>query len=166
MPLEVDEPKALGTDRVCAAVAAYDQLGTACVVADFGSAVTLDLVSEEGAFLGGTISPGLAMSLKALAENTDQLPTLSARQPDWVVGKTTEQCMIGGVIFAARGALRERVEAYATELGSWPTVILTGGDAELICPHPGEDGLVQAIVSDLILRGVAIAYYNSLLPEG
>ncbi len=166
MPTEVDDPKAVGTDRVCAAVAAFDQLGTPCVVADFGSAITIDLVNEAGVFLGGAIFPGLAMSLAALADNTDQLPTLATAQPDWVVGKSTEQAMIGGVVFAARGALRDRIEAYATELGSWPTVILTGGDADLVCPHPGEEGLVQAIVSDLILRGVAIAYYHSLLPEG
>jgi pantothenate kinase type III len=63
----------------------------------------------------------------------------------------------------AHGALREFVETYATELGHWPTVILTGGDAGLICPDVAESDLVQAVVDDLVLRGVAAAYYRTLI---
>lgn len=165
LPMQTDlpNPEALGTDRVCAAVAAFDRLGVACVVADFGTAITIDAVSDEGVFMGGAILPGLKMGATCLHSQTAQLPEVQLRKPDWVFGKNTEQAIIGGLVYGARGALREFVETYATEMGHWPLVIITGGDASLICPHAGEDELVQAIVPDLAIRGVAMAYYRTLV---
>jgi type III pantothenate kinase len=171
LPIQTDlpAPESVGVDRLCAAIAAFDRLGSACVVADFGTAVTVDCVNDEGVFLGGAILPGLEMGGEALEAKTAQLPRVDVRGadgggPDWVFGKDTRQAIVGGLVFGARGALRELVESYATELGRWPIVILTGGDAKLICPRAGESGLVQAVVPDLVLRGVAIAYYRTLLP--
>ncbi|MBN1554217.1 MAG: type III pantothenate kinase [Phycisphaerae bacterium] len=165
LPIEtrLDNPQSVGVDRLCGAVAAFDRLGVACVVADFGTAITIDGVDDEGVFLGGAILPGLRAQAAALHSATDQLPEVDISDPTWVFGRDTREAIVGGIVYGARGALRERVEAYATELGAWPVVVLTGGDANLICPHPGEEGLVQAIVKDLTLRGVAIAYYKSLL---
>jgi type III pantothenate kinase len=167
LPIQTDlpNPQAVGTDRLCCAVAAYDRLGSSCVVADYGTAVTIDCVSDAGVFLGGAILPGLGLAARCLHEHTALLPAIQLAQPHWVFGKDTEQAMIGGIVAAARGALRELVETYATELGHWPTVILTGGDAMLVCPNPNESELVQAIVPDLALRGTALAYYNSLLKD-
>ncbi|MCD6303557.1 MAG: type III pantothenate kinase [Planctomycetes bacterium] len=166
LPIATDlpSPQAVGTDRLCAAVAAYDRLGVACVVADCGTAITIDCVSAEGVFLGGAILPGLAMAAESLHQRTAQLPRVEPSEATWTFGKDTRQAIVGGILATARGALRELVESYATELGQWPIVILTGGDAHLICPHPGDGGLVQAIVPDLAVRGAAMAYYNSLLP--
>ena len=163
MDIDLDEPAAAGTDRLCCAVAAFDRLGAACVVADFGTAVTIDCVSNEGVFLGGAIMPGLAMGAESLHAGTDRLPRIRLSRPEWVLGKNTHQAIVAGLVHGARGALRELTEAYATELGHWPTVILTGGDAKLICPDPSTCQLVQAVVPDLAVRGVAIAYYKTLL---
>ncbi|NLW86204.1 MAG: type III pantothenate kinase [Planctomycetes bacterium] len=162
MQVDVEAPDKVGADRVCAAVAAFDRLGVACVVADFGSAITVDCVNDEGVFLGGAIMPGLRMSIKALHEQTSMLPLVEPVNPDWVYGKNTSQAIAGGVVFGARGALKELIESYATELGHWPTVIATGGDATLVVGDVNESGLVQAIVPDLVLRGAAMAYYNTL----
>jgi len=165
LPLDSDlnDPSAIGTDRLCAAAAAFDRLGVACVVADFGTAITIDYVSDEGVFRGGAILPGLRMGATGLNANTARLPLVEPRDPDWVFGKNTQQAIIGGLVFGARGALRHLVEAYATETGHWPIVVATGGDAELICGDPNESELVQAIVPDLAVRGAAAAYYRSLL---
>ncbi len=163
MPTDVPNPQSVGTDRFCAAVAAYDRLGTACVVADFGTAITIDCVNGEGVFLGGAILPGLNMAAKTLHEKTAQLPQVQMRAADWVFGKTTDEAIVVGILATARGALRELSEAYATELGQWPTVIVTGGDAEAICGRIGDGEIIQAIVPDLTIRGAALAYYNSLL---
>ena len=92
-----------------------------------------------------------------------QLPRVELGPVDWVFGKDTRQAILGGIVLGARGALRELVEAYATELGHWPIVILTGGDAKLICPDPNASSLVQAIVPELSLRGVAMSFYRMLL---
>ena len=165
LPIEtsVPHPAGIGTDRLCAAAAAYDHLGVACVVADFGSAITIDCVDSGGVFQGGAILPGLRMGARALASQTAQLPEVQVAEPNWVYGQDTAQAIIGGLVLGARGALRELVEAYATEMGSWPVVILTGGDARVICPDVNESELAQAIVDDLVLRGVAIAYYKFML---
>jgi type III pantothenate kinase len=165
LPIEtpLPQPDAIGVDRLCCAVAAFDRLGVACVVADFGTAITIDCVDDQGVFLGGSILPGLRASAETLRNHTAQLPEVELSEPTWVYGSNTQEAIVGGLVYGARGALRERVEAYATELGSWPVVIVTGGDSHLVCPYPGEEGLVQAIVDDLCLRGIAIAYYKTLL---
>lgn len=162
MATDLPEPQRVGTDRICCAVAAYDRLGQACIVADFGTAITIDCVSDAGAFLGGAILPGLNMGAKALNADTSQLPRISLKLPDDVFGKSTEQAILIGLILGARGALREIVESYSRELERWPEVIVTGGDAKLICPHVGHSELVQAVVPDLVFRGVAMAYYGTL----
>ena len=165
LPIDTDlpDPQRIGIDRLCAAVAAFDRLGTACVVADFGTAITIDCVNDAGVFLGGAIMPGLSMGAAGLQANTAQLPRVELKNPDWIYGKNTQEAIIGGLVYGARGALQHFVEAYATQLQHWPTVIITGGDAHLICPDPSESGLVQAVVPDLVIRGVAAAYYRTLL---
>jgi type III pantothenate kinase len=165
LPIDADvpDPSRIGVDRLCCAVAAYDRLGAACVVADFGTAITIDCVSDKGVFLGGAILPGLRMGAAALNSNTAQLPLVEPSEPSWVFGKDTHQAIAGGLVLGARGALRELVERYANFLNHWPTVVVTGGDAALVCPDPQQDDLVQAVVPDLALRGVAAAYYRTLL---
>ncbi len=167
LPIEtnVPHPAQIGTDRLCAAVAAFDQLGVACVVADFGSAITIDCVNSDGVFQGGAILPGLTMGAAALASQTALLPEVKITEPDWVYGQDTNQAIIGGLVHGARGALRQLVEAYATDMGQWPLVILTGGDARVICKDVNESDIAQAIVDDLVLRGVAIAYYKFMLQK-
>jgi type III pantothenate kinase len=163
MPTDLEEPESCGTDRLCAGVAAYDRLGEACVIADFGTAITIDCVDEKGVFLGGSILPGLRSQALALHEKTEQIPAFEIGPVDWVFGVNTRQAVLGGIVRGARGALQAIVEAYAQQLGRWPTVLLTGADARLICERPGESAIVQTIVPDLTLRGVAMSYYNSLL---
>ncbi len=165
LPISTHLPKeaSVGVDRLCAAAAAFDRLGVACVVADFGTAITIDGVGDDGVFLGGAIMPGLAMSAESLSARTALLPAVELSDPDWVFGTDTRKAIVGGLIFGARGALRYLVEAYATQMGHWPIVIATGGDAELVCGDPSDSDLVQAVVPDLSLRGCAMAYYKTLL---
>jgi len=159
---DVSAAESVGVDRLCAAAAAFDRLGVACVVADLGTAVTVDCVSDEGLFLGGAILPGVRLAARSLADGTAQLPLVEPCRPDWAYGRDTREAIIGGLVYGLRGALRGLVEAYATRLGHWPLVVATGGDAELICRQDSESDLIQAIVPDLVLRGVAMAYYKSL----
>ena len=162
---EITNPELIGMDRLCVAAAAYDKLGTGCVVADFGTAITVDCVSEKGLFIGGAILPGLRMSAEALSEKTAALPRVKLRDPNWTFGRNTDEAIVGGIIYGVRGAIRQLCETYATELGTWPTVIVTGGDAEMVFPNPGENGLVQASVDDLSLRGIAIAFFRMMLEK-
>lgn len=164
VPLQtaLKEPEKVGVDRLCAAAAAYGRLQQACVVVDLGTAVTIDCVDDEGIFRGGAILPGMHMQAAALHRSTAQLPEVVLRDPDWVFGRNTEEAIVGGIVYGVRGAVRERVEAYATELGQWPLVIFTGGDAELM---KMEEGFVQATVPGLCLLGIALAFYGSLVSD-
>ncbi|MHC4975081.1 MAG: type III pantothenate kinase [Planctomycetota bacterium] len=142
-----------GIDRFLAAMACFDVCEQACVVVDAGTAVTVDFVDGEGTYQGGCILPGAQMMLDALHERTSALPALSLEKPsDEVFPATTRQSMLSGVTRAIRGAVRHISEGYALEYGAFPTVIATGGDAELLF---GDDELVERVVPDLVLRGIA-----------
>ena len=165
LPMDTDlpNPQSVGVDRLCAAIAAYDRLGDACVIADFGTAITIDCVNDRGVFLGGAILPGLAMAAGALHETTAQLPTVEISEPPAGPGKDTADAIRTGVLAAARGALRHCAETFANATGHWPLVICTGGDADLVIGDLQQSDLVQAIVPDLILRGVAMALYRTMV---
>jgi type III pantothenate kinase len=142
-------------DRVCSAAAAYERTGSACAVASFGSAITIDCVSDDGRFLGGAILPGLDLSFQALHIGTAVLPRVLPAAPTSPFGKNTHDAIVNGVAYGAVGALREIVERFATELGHWPPLVLTGGNAPLIASLAD---FVDAVVPDLCLIGIALAY--------
>ncbi len=155
MPLDIDDESEVGVDRVCAAAAAHERVGGACAVASFGTAITIDCVSAEGVYLGGTILPGLDMSCRALHEHTAQLPRVHPHAAAGPFGRNTLAAINSGVLYAAVGALREIVERFATTLNQWPPLLVTGGDANLI---RSEADFIDAVVPDLCLMGVALAY--------
>ena len=165
LPIKVltETPDKTGVDRVLAVAAAYEQMGKACVVVDAGTAVTVNCCNEQGEFVGGSISPGVAMQLDALREKTAALPRVDFTTPTEAVGKSTEAAIRLGVFHGIRGLVKEMVEAYATELGTWPDLICTGGDAAEL--FEGWE-LVHAISPDLALYGIALAYTNHHIKHG
>jgi len=167
IPLPIDvgvaEAKAIGVDRVCAAAAAYEKLQTGCIIVDFGSAVTVDLVDDEGTLVGGAILPGLKMQLRALHEQTAVLPEVEPGLPDTPYGRNTTEAMQAGVCRGIVGAVRGLVEAYASSLNRWPQVIGTGGDLSLIGPICD---FLDTQVQHLALRGVGVAYMKHLKGMG
>ncbi len=129
LSVAVEDPTSVGIDRLCSAAAAYDTLKSACAIASFGTAITIDCVNNEGAFMGGAILPGLNLQTHALSNGTAQLPEVVVDAPDEVFGGTTADAIRNGVLFGAVGALREIPERYASELGTWPDLIVTGRHA-------------------------------------
>lgn len=161
MSLAVEEPEKVGIDRVCSAAAAYDAMRKACTIASFGTAITIDCVNNEGAFLGGAILPGLGLQARSLAGGTAALPEVTIEATKTVYGASTHDAICNGVLYGVVGALREITERYATELGSWPDLIVTGGNAELV---GSECEFIDRIVPDLCLRGIALAYRRHFDP--
>jgi len=155
MVLAVESPESVGVDRVCSAAAAYDQIRAACVVASFGTAITIDCVNDEGVFLGGAILPGLALQARALHTGTAALPEVTIEETGAVYGASTEQAIRNGILYGVAGALREITERYATDLKAWPQLVITGGGAELVS-H--ECDFVDNVVPDLCVRGIGLAY--------
>ena len=165
LPINVltDAPKETGVDRVLNIAAAYEQMGKACVVVDAGTALTVDVCNEKGEFLGGAIAPGTRLQLAALHERTAQLPLVDLSLPTEPFGRSTASALQLGVYHGIRGTVKELVENYATELGNWPDIIATGGDAALL--FEGWE-LVHAIAPDLTLYGIALAYTNHHIKHG
>lgn len=154
MDLCVDEPDKVGTDRLVAAAAAYSVVEDAVIVANFGTAVTIDMVNENGIFLGGVICPGFAISAKAL-ENTAQLPEIEVSRPESPYGKNTEQAINSGLYYSAIGTLQEVIRRYAETIGKWPQTIITGSAAKII---KDDCDFIDNYVPDLVVRGIVLAY--------
>ncbi len=149
--VSVPRPDHVGIDRLLQASEAFRICAGSVVVAAFGSALTVDLVTADGVFRGGTIAPGLGMGLRALYDETSLLPQVALQPPDSAVGTDTTSCIRAGVIYGAAGAVERLFSELVPDGGA--TLVLTGGDAELIAPfvkfpHRVEPDLVmRALVS-------------------
>lgn len=160
MAIRVDQPAAIGDDRLVNALAAARLHGAPAIVVDLGTATTFDVVSSDGAFVGGAIAPGLGLGIEALAERTAQLPRISMVLPPRAIGRDTVSAIQSGAVIGYLGLVRELLKAISAELaldgGPPPTVILTGGlsGAPWATAIPG----VDAIDPLLTLRGLAILH--------
>jgi type III pantothenate kinase len=160
--VEVDSPERVGMDRLMDAVAA-DRLrpaDRAAIVVDLGTAIKVDLLSDVGAFVGGAILPGMAMSAWALNEQTDALPQIAVdhwQQPPRPLGQSTVPAIESGIFWGAVGAIRELVSQFSKSLAEPPAVFVTGGGSQLVAEVLAEDqGLALRHVPHLVLSGVAI----------
>ncbi len=135
MPIRIDNPRELGADRLVNAIAAYERIGAACIVVDFGTAITYDVVSEDGALLGALISPGAEIAVEALTERAARLPRVELIEPRGVIGKSTVEAIRAGVIYGYAGQVDGIVRRLRAELGQETRTIATGGLAMLIVPH-------------------------------
>ncbi len=163
IPVKTVAPDATGVDRILNIAAAYEQMQKACVVVDAGSAITVDVCDDRGQFLGGAIAPGVGLLLQSLHRGTAKLPNIAFSVPTSPIGTDTEQAILNGIYHGIRGMVKELVENYATELGSWPDLIATGGDAMRLF-HGWE--LIHAVSPDLTLYGIALAYTQHHIHHG
>ena len=165
LPLDVgvSDATAIGVDRVCAAAAAYDKIERACAVIDIGTAITVDLVDDDGTLVGGAILPGIHMQLRALHEFTAQLPQVEPALLELAYGRDTTEAMQTGVCRGIIGAVRELIEGYASATNRWPQVVATGGGLEVISPALT---FVDTMVQHLSLRGLGLAYRKHLEVSG
>ena len=134
MPIRYDNPREIGPDRLVNAVAGYDRVGGACVIVDFGTAVTHDVVSADGEYLGGVIFPGVEISLEALSERAAALPRIDLAPPRALIGKTTVDAIRAGTVYGFAGMVDGIIARLHAELGAFRT-LATGGLAGAIVPH-------------------------------
>lgn len=159
MTLQVDEPDKVGTDRVVAAAAAYTVAEDAVIVADLGTAMTIDLVDEKGVFLGGVICPGFEISAKSLQENTAQLPKTKITKPKAPYGKNTADAINCGLYYSAIGTLDEIIRRYAENIGKWPQTVITGSAARAV---KDDCSFIDSYVPSLVIKGIVLAYKKHL----
>jgi type III pantothenate kinase len=138
MALRYDNPREIGPDRLVNAVAAYDRVHGACVVVDFGTALTFDPVSADGEYLGGIIAPGVEISMEALTTRAAALPKIDLGPPRSLIGKSTIDAIRSGVIYGYAGQVDGIVRRLRAEMGEEIETIATGGLAAHIVPFTEE----------------------------
>lgn len=155
IPIMVDNPREVGTDRVVNAVAAYKKYGGPLVVVDFGTATTFDALSRQGEYLGGAIAPGIGISMEALFRETAQLPKVELKKPQRIIGKNTVESIQSGIYFGYVSLVDGMARAFKEQLGTGCRVVATGGLASIIAQASGEIEIVDPL---LTLEGLLIIY--------
>src|ERR1700758_4888063 len=156
MPIRYDNPHEVGADRLANAVAAYDKVHDTCVVVDFGTAITYDIVSAAGEYLGGIITPGAEISIDALYDRAAKLPKVELREPRALIGKSTVDAIRSGIVHGFAGQVDGIVGRLRDELGEGTTVIATGGLATSLVPAVRET--IDAVDDLLTLTGLRLIW--------
>jgi type III pantothenate kinase len=155
MPVLVDNPAELGADRLVNAIAAFERYGGPCIVVDFGTATTFDVISAKGEYLGGAIAPGLGISADALFARAARLGRVDIKRPEKVIGTNTVTHLQTGLYYGYIGLVDGILERIIAELGAKPRVIATGGLARQI----SEDSRYIAEIDDMLtLDGLLILF--------
>ena len=161
LQMKIENPALTGADLVVGAVAALREHRPPMIVVDMGTATSMTVLDSTGALVGGSICPGVQVSLDALTENTALLPGLQLDNPRRAIGRNTIECMRSGVMLGAASMIDGMVQRMEAELGSPAKVIITGQIAKFIAPLCRTPLLYD---SDLTLKGLAALYQENVRP--
>ena len=153
--IKIENPAQTGADLVVGSVAALREHKAPLIVIDMGTATTMIVLDQSGALIGGSISPGVKISMDALTGRTALLPGLQLDQPKRAIGRNTIDCMRSGIMLGAACMLDGMVERMEEELGAKTTVVATGGIAKFVIPMCRTPMIYD---KDLLLKGLAILY--------
>lgn len=154
----VDAGTQVGPDRLANAAAAYDRHGGDVVVVDFGTATNFDVVAEDGAYVGGVISPGVNLSLEALHNGAAALPHIDVTQPERVIGTNTVACIQTGIFWGYTGLIEGITSRIKSEYGKPMKVVGTGGLAPLFATA---ENLFDVIEEDLTMHGLIVIHEHN-----
>ena len=150
-----DRPADLGPDRIVDAVAAVEKYGAPCIVVDFGTATTFNVVNPAREFIGGAISPGVMTCAEALFARAAKLPRVEFTQPEKAIGSSTVSAMQSGLYYGYAGLVDAMIARMIDELGTAPRVIATGGLAHLVAPAARS---IEVVDDTLTLEGLRLVY--------
>lgn len=151
MGIDYPQPAQIGADRLANAAGVLSRHGAPAIIIDFGTAVTFDVISDQPAYCGGVIAPGLGAMSAYLPGKTALLPVIELKEPASAIGKSTEHAMQAGAVFGYRGLVKEIITRIRMELSGAPKIIATGGDAALIARGVCE---IDAVDPDITLDGL------------
>ncbi|AEA33836.1 type III pantothenate kinase [Hippea maritima] len=135
MLIKYHNPAEVGADRIVNAVGAYEEFKDALIVIDSGTAITFDVISKKGEYIGGAIAPGINISADALALKTAKLPRVPLQMPKEVIGKTTMHSMQSGLFYGYLSMIEGMINRIKDEMGHECVVVITGGDSALFYKH-------------------------------
>lgn len=153
--IKIDNPKELGADRLVDAAGAFYIYGGPCLVIDFGTATTFDIVSEDADFLGGATAPGIGISINALSSQAAKLPEIEIKKPKSIIAKNTVTSMQAGIVYGYIGLTENIINEIKKAYGQDLKVISTGGLGRIIF---NETDLIDIYDPDLTFKGLKIIY--------
>lgn len=157
--IKIDNPAQAGSDLIVAAVAAIADYGTPLIIIDMGTATTVTVVDKKGCFIGGSIHPGVMLSLKALTQGTAQLPGISLEEPKKAIGTNTVDSMRSGLLYGTAAMLDGMIDRMEKELGYPAKIVATGGLAGYIVPLCSRE---MAVDDHLLLKGLLRIYRRNV----
>ncbi|MFM1826013.1 MAG: type pantothenate kinase [Actinomycetota bacterium] len=155
VPINTDNPKEVGADRIANSLAVFTRHGGPSVVVDFGTSTNFDVVSKSGEFLGGSLAPGIEISLDALANKAAQLRKVEFVKPRSVIGKNTVEALQSGALYGFAGQVDGIIERIIAEIGPVTAVVATGGLAPLVVE---ESRTITHHEPDLTLEGLRLVF--------
>ncbi len=153
--IRIDNPSTLGADRLVDSAGAFYTYGGPCLVIDFGTATTYDVVSHKGEFIGGATAPGIGICANALSSQAAKLPEIEIQKPDCIIAKNTIKSMQAGVFFGYIGQTEYIIKKIKEEYGENLKVISTGGLGRMIAK---ETKMIDIYDADLTFKGLKIIY--------
>lgn len=153
--IQMDNPGAVGADLIVNAVAGLQKYGYPLIMIDMGTATTISVLDNDKKYIGGTIMPGVRVSLDSLVNRTSQLPKIALEAPEKVIGKNTIDCMKSGIIMGQAASMDGMIDRIWDELGYKTKVVATGGLTPVIIPNCVHDIIID---DELTLVGLKIIY--------
>lgn len=151
--VKYDDPRSVGADRLCNAVAGYAKYRGPIVIVDFGTATTFDVVSRTGEYLGGIITAGVETAAAELHRRAAKLPKIDLKFPEKVIGTNTVASMQAGILYGALDSMETMIRRISKELDDYPTVIATGGFSETM---KKQSKVINKHEPALVLEGIRL----------
>lgn len=153
--IKYENPREVGADRIVNAVAAIHEYGNPLIIVDFGTATTFCYIDEQNQYMGGAIAPGIGISTEALYSKAAKLPRIEITHIENVIGKNTVTSMQAGILYGFVGQVEGIVSRMKANAEKTPTVIATGGLANLIS---SESSMIDIVDPFLTLKGLYLIY--------